>query len=115
MRDEGLEVRIVDLDRDQLHVLDARGQQFQRAAVGGIVPLHVGDLQHLAGAVARRRDPVAAGERQGQRLLAQHMQAGFERRDREIGMEGIGRRDHHGVEIARQQALDVGMHVLQMP
>ena len=72
------------------------------------MPLHVGDLQHLAGAVARRRDPVAAGERQGQRLLAQHMQPGFERGDRKIGMEGIGRGDDHRIETAAEQALDVG-------
>ena len=113
MRGEGLEVRIVDLDRDQLHVRDARRQQFQRALVGGIVPLHVGDLQHLAGAVARRRDPIAAGERQSQRLLAQHVQAGFQRRDREVRVERIRRRDHHRVETAPEQALDVGMDMLE--
>jgi hypothetical protein len=44
----------------------------------------------------------AAGERQGQRLLAQHMQPGAERGNREIRVKGIGRRNHHGIELAIQ-------------
>ncbi len=113
MRGEGLEVRIVDLHRDQLHVRDVGRQQLQRALEGGIVPLHVSDLQHLARAIARCGDPVTAGERQGQRLLAQHMQARFERGDRKIGMKGIRRRDDHRVETATEQALDVGIDMLK--
>ncbi len=41
------------------------------------------------------------------------MQPGIERSNCEIRMKGIGRRDYHCIEAARQQSVDVGVHLLQ--
>ena len=62
MRDERLVVRIVDLDRDKLHVLDPLREQIERAPVGRVIALHVGDLDDAAGpirAAAIRSQPVS--------------------------------------------------------
>ena len=56
---ERLVVRVIHLDRDKPDVLDARREKLQRAAVGRVVALHVGDLQDATGAVSRRGDAVA--------------------------------------------------------
>ena len=63
MGDEGLVIGIVDLDGDQLHVLDAVRQKLERPAEGGVVALHIGDLEHAPRPVARRGDPVAGRRR----------------------------------------------------
>ena len=41
------------------------------------------------------------------------MQPGFERRNGEIGVKGIGRRDDHRIQTATEQALDVRMDMLE--
>ncbi len=112
MGDEGILVGVVDLDGNPFHVLDALGQEIQRAAKGRVVALHIGDLDDALGALGRRGDGVAAGERERQRLLAHDMQPGFERGHRERGMERIGGRDHHGIQLGRQQPLHVGIEFL---
>ena len=111
VRHERLVIGIVDLDGDQLHLLDARGQQLEGALVGGIVPLHVGDLDDAAGAIAGGGDAVAAGHGERQRLLAHHVQPGLERRHRQLRMERIGRCDDERIELAGQQPRDIGVHL----
>ncbi len=113
MRHERLVVGVVDLDGDQLHVVDARREQVERAPVGRIVALHVGDLNDAPGAIARGRDPVAAGHRKRERLLAHDVQTGLERGHCQLRMERIGRCDDERIEVAAQQALDVGVQLLE--
>src|SRR5262249_54564401 len=63
--------------------------------------------------VARGLDAVAAAYGERERLLAEHVQTGFECRRREIGMKGIGCRDHQSVQLRRlQQARQIGMQLL---
>ena len=113
MGDEGLVIGIVDLDGDQLHLLDAVRQKLERPAEGGVVALHIGDLEHAARPVARRGDPVAGRRGERQRLLAHHMEARLQPRDGKRRVEGIRCGDHQGVELGGQQPLDILMQRFQ--
>ena len=75
--------------------------------------LHVSDLQHATGAIAGRRDAVAASKRQRQRLFAQHMEAPFQGGNGQVRMQCIRRRDHDGIQIAGEQLLQFRVHMLQ--
>jgi len=109
MGDEGLVIGVVDLDGDQLHLFDAVRQKLQRPAEGGVVALHIGDLEHAAGAVPRGGDPVTGLHGERQRLLAHHMEPSLQPRDGKRRVEGIGGGDHQSVELGGQQPLDILM------
>ena len=63
--------------------------------------LHVADLDDLAGAVARGDDPVDVGDAEADRLLAEDVQAGVERRQHDLEVRARRRRDQDCVERRR--------------
>ena len=103
----GLEVR--DPFRvvvDHVDVADARrrgGQLREHLLEGGVVALHVADLDDLPRAVARGDHLVDVGDRQADRLLAEHVQAGVERGQHDLQVRACGRRDQHRVEGVRRR------------
>ncbi len=109
MGDEGILIGIIDLDGDQPDVLDPLGKERERPPIGRVVALHIGDLDDAAAAVAGCRDGIATGDGQRQRLLAQHVQSGIERGHRQLGMERVGRGDHHRVQPGDQHLAQSGV------
>ena len=75
MADERPGIGIVHLDRDVAQRLGRAGQQPQRRLVAGVEPLHVADLQHLAGPVARGDHVVDVVDAIAERLFAEDVQA----------------------------------------
>ena len=84
------------------------GNRRKRFLVAGIEPLHVADLTHLAGTVARGDEPVDVGHAVAERLLAKDVQAGGEGRQDMVEMKRIGRGHDDGVELVREQFRDGG-------
>ena len=97
------------LDREVLHIARALGQELEQAQVGRVVALHRPDLEHAPGRVARGGDAVALGERERERLLAEHVQAGLERLAGDLGVERIGRGDDDRIEAEAEQVVERGV------
>jgi hypothetical protein len=69
-----------------------------RRLVDGVVVALVADLEQLAGAPRRRAHALAALDVPGHHLLAQHVQAGLEAGDGNLGVRPQRRRDDHRFE-----------------
>ena len=71
---------------------------FVRRLVDGVVVALVADLEHLAGAPRRGPHALAALDVPGHHLLAQHVQAGLEAGDGDLGVQPERRRDDDAFE-----------------
>ncbi len=89
-------VAVPGLEREHLaHALVDEGFGGLQA---GVEALHVADLEHLAGLRRRRPQPLDLGDVGADRLLAEHVLAGLERRDRGRDVQGVGGRHDHGLQ-----------------
>ncbi len=88
----GPELRVVHEDADVAQRLGRVGQLRDEPLVGEVEPVVVGDLHDPPGPVAGRDDGVDVLERDAERLLAQHVQAGLERGEHRPGVGRVRRR-----------------------
>jgi hypothetical protein len=82
------------------HVAEHAGfhDAFVGRLVDGVVVALVADFEHLAGAPRRRPHTLAALDVPGHHLLAQHVQAGLEAADGDLGVHPERRRDDDALE-----------------
>ena len=93
-------------DLDRLQVAHRPNQRLD-VAVGGIVPLHVGDHADGARGPVRGQDVVRLARREAQGLLGQHVLAGPQRIDDHLAVR-VRARHQHGVERLPQKIPVVG-------
>ena len=109
MRHERALVGIAHLDREVAHVRRALGQQLEQAQEGRVVALHRADLQDAPRGVARGGDAIALLERERQRLLAEHVQAGLQALAGDVGVKRVRHRHDDRVQPQAEQAVERGV------
>ncbi len=97
----GVEVLVagVVLEAEALHRAEQGAPQPGQRAQQRVVAEHVVDDQHPAGALDGRDQVRGVGVVEGERLLAEHVLAGLERRPRDLGVTGRRRGHDDGVDV----------------
>jgi hypothetical protein len=83
----------------------ARPHRLAKRLVPGVEPALETDLQRRAGRLYLLEDGDRAGDAAGDRLLAEHRQAGPGERHEQFGMRGSGRRDDGSVEAGAEDVV----------
>ena len=107
MPDEGPGIRVVHFDGYVAQRPGGAGQLPQRRFIARVEPLHVADLQHRAGQVARGDHLVDVVDAVAERLFAIDMQAFGEGRQHLLAMQGVRRSDHHRIQRQGEQPVEI--------
>ena len=104
MVDERRLIGIVDLDRQVHELCGTALQVLHHPLDGGVVQLHVAALHDAVAASCE--DLVALRDAHRERLLAEDVDTGAERRQDGVAMDGIRDGDDDGVQVQRERILE---------